>query len=230
MTNAAPRRCGYNKWNAMHNLFASLKADTYDKHIELESTFPFVMFNDMSHVDAKQYANVIAVMAQFHTRSFDYLAAASNTTPLLLDLLSLLNESSIVNALNDDLVSLNHNNVASSPTTRIPLPTFDSELSATIAGIYVWLGSSMGANIIVRRLTEQDVALPVSYYTSMSQCARNWTVFKQKTSLLLPNDYCIVSSIIDDANRWFDYLIRLGKALTLVHRDVTSTMPNSAAK
>jgi heme oxygenase len=178
----------------MHNLFASLKADTHHKHNELESTSPFIIFNDMTHVDATLYANVIAVMAQFHKRSFDFLSAAANTNPLLTDLLVLLDESNIVNALNDDLVSLGNANI-----------------SATIAGIYVWLGSSMGANIIVRRLTQHHVALPVNYYTSMSHCARNWTVFKQKTSLLLSNEHSIVSSIVDDANRWFDYLIRLGE-------------------
>jgi len=210
----------------MHNLFASLKADTHHKHNELESTSPFIMFNDMTHVDATLYANVIAVMAQFHKRSFDFLSAAANTNPLLTDLLVLLDESNIVNALNDDLVSLGNANIASLPTQCIPLPTFDSELSATIAGIYVWLGSSMGANIIVRRLTQHHVALPVNYYTSMSQCARNWTVFKQKTSLLLSNEHSIVSSIVDDANRWFDYLIRLGEEQVSLGFDIAPTVSN----
>jgi heme oxygenase len=214
----------------MHNLFASLKADTHHKHNELESTSPFVMFNDMAHVDTTLYANVIAVMQQFHTRSFDYLSGAANTNPLLSDLIALLDATNIVNALKDDVGSLNKANISSLPAKGIPLPTFDSEFSATIAGIYVWLGSSMGANIIVRRLTQQHVALPITYYTSMSQCARNWTIFKQKTALLLSNEHDVVSSIVDDANRWFDYLIQLGKEQTSLHRDVASTMPHAAAK
>jgi len=213
----------------MHNLFVALKADTHHKHSELESTSPFVMFNDMTHVDTAAYANVISVMAQFHTACFDYLSTAVQSTSSLANLLTLINEPSINRALNNDLAALSVSTLASEDIKSVTLPEFDSQQCAFIAGIYVWLGSSMGANIIVRRISQQRVALPVDYYTSMSQCARNWTVFKQQASSLLTHDHSAITRIVDDANRWFDYLIRLGKAQASVHCNGPFSAPKPVA-
>ena len=93
-------------------------------------------------------------------------------------------------------------------------PTFNSPTTSAIAAIYVWLGSSMGANIIARRLNEMEQAIPTHYYQAMSECAKSWVSFKQNVDALLPelalNNENVVDDIVQDANAWFEYLINLG--------------------
>jgi len=94
------------------------------------------------------------------------------------------------------------------------LPTFRSPITSAIAAIYVWLGSSMGANIISRRLNAMEQAIPTHYYKAMSECAKSWVSFKQCVDALLPelalNNENLVDNIVRDANAWFEYLIKLG--------------------
>ena len=94
------------------------------------------------------------------------------------------------------------------------LPTFRSPITSAIAAIYVWLGSSMGANIISRRLNAMEQAIPTHYYQAMSECAKSWVSFKQNVDALLPelalNNENVVDDIVQDANAWFEYLINLG--------------------
>ena len=95
------------------------------------------------------------------------------------------------------------------------LPTFHSPTTSAIAAIYVWLGSSMGANIISRRLNAMEQTIPTHYYQAMSECAKSWVSFKQCVDALLPelalNNENLVDNIVRDANAWFEYLIKLGK-------------------
>ena len=92
--------------------------------------------------------------------------------------------------------------------------------------MYVWLGSSMGANIISRRLEKSDYGFPTHYYQSMAKQAKAWPEFKQEVVRILPliiegadvenqNSETLSVAIINDANLWFDHLISLGKSTNL---------------
>ena len=96
--------------------------------------------------------------------------------------------------------------------------SFRGQNSAAIAAIYVWLGSSMGANMISRRLEKLNNDIPTAYYSAMAGCAKAWVPFKQTVEhilaeLKLDNDKGI-RDIVEDANSWFSFLISLGKAQT----------------
>lgn len=96
---------------------------------------------------------------------------------------------------------------------------FKSPTSQAIAAAYVWLGSSMGANIIARRLAAKQKDIPTNYYQAMASCAKRWVSFKQDVDALLPTlvleNSEVITDIIDDANAWFEYLIALGNQVQL---------------
>ncbi|APD91719.1 hypothetical protein BM524_07405 [Alteromonas mediterranea] len=96
---------------------------------------------------------------------------------------------------------------------------FKSPTSQAIAAAYVWLGSSMGANIIARRLAAKQKEIPTNYYQAMASCAKRWVSFKQDVDALLPilvlENSEVITNIIDDANAWFEYLIALGNRVQL---------------
>lgn len=96
---------------------------------------------------------------------------------------------------------------------------FKSPTSQAIAAAYVWLGSSMGANIIARRLAAKQKEIPTNYYQAMASCAKRWVSFKQDVDALLPTlvleNSEVITDIIDDANAWFEYLIALGNQVQL---------------
>ena len=96
---------------------------------------------------------------------------------------------------------------------------FKSPTSQAIAAAYVWLGSSMGANIIARRLAAKQKEIPTNYYQAMASCAKRWVSFKQDIDALLPTlvleNSEVITDIIDDANAWFEYLIGLGNQVQL---------------
>ncbi|WP_232363033.1 hypothetical protein [Alteromonas mediterranea] len=96
---------------------------------------------------------------------------------------------------------------------------FKSPTSQAIAAAYVWLGSSMGANIIARRLAAKQKEIPTNYYQAMASCAKRWVSFKQDIDALLPTlvleNSEVITDIIDDANAWFEYLIALGNQVQL---------------
>jgi len=95
------------------------------------------------------------------------------------------------------------------------IPCSNSTTSQAIAAIYVWLGSSMGANIIVRRLEAMTLDIPTEYYQAMAGCAKAWVSFKQEVETLLPelglDNESFVKNAVQDANAWFEFLISLGK-------------------
>jgi len=96
--------------------------------------------------------------------------------------------------------------------------SFRGQNSAAIAAIYVWLGSSMGANMISRRLEKLNNDIPTAYYSAMAGCAKAWVPFKQTVEHILAeltlDDDKGIRDIVEDANSWFSFLISLGKAQT----------------
>lgn len=228
----------------MHTLFTTLKQDTLDKHTTLEETPPFSLFHNLSEFNTSTYSDVLSVMSVFHSITSSHVSKALNETPSLNRLAEMLNTDEVSAALHRDTNALHCNFAESFDTERgVDIEksvetqaqtsqnldsqtvnalenqlSFRGQNSAAIAAIYVWLGSSMGANMISRRLEKLNNDIPTAYYSAMAGCAKAWVPFKQTVEhilaeLKLDNDKGI-RDIVEDANSWFSFLISLGKAQT----------------
>ena len=209
----------------MHNIFSALKQGTQANHTTLENTYPFSLYHQTSSFNVTVYEEVLSVMYWFHSAVAGALQESAKRNSDLLPLLTHINIDSVLDALNCDLAQLRDISVSngvslstlsSESPILVDLPSFYSDSSRTISALYVWLGSSMGANIIVRRLATISPAPPTHYYAAMSQCARAWVTFKQHVETLTPSlstgNPKLTRHIVEDANSWFAYLIALGEA------------------
>ena len=229
----------------MRNLFTALKQDTHANHAILENTFPFSMYHKDSEFNHEAYLAILNIMRVFHQTTAATVKQAALQTPSLSRIASMLNSEVVLLALNNDTHALssatlsaqqryNDTHAKLEPTTRIKnkdepvlnaqaiaqlTPCSNSTTSHAIAAIYVWLGSSMGANIILRRLEAMTLDIPTEYYQAMAGCAKAWVSFKQDVDALLPTlvleNSEVITDIIDDANAWFEYLIALGNQVQL---------------
>ena len=218
----------------MHKLFTALKQDTLDKHTTLEQTPPFALFHNLSEFNASLYEDVLSVMSVFHCTTASHVSHTLTETPSLAPLADMLNTDEVSAALKRDTQTLNSQSPdtqspdTQSPKSRTPNTQtiealknqliFRGQNSAAIAAIYVWLGSSMGANMISRRLAKLNEDIPTEYYSAMAGCAKAWVPFKQNAEHILAelnlDDDNAVRDIVEDANTWFSFLIALGKAQT----------------
>ena len=208
----------------MRNLFTALKQDTHANHAILENTFPFSMYHKDSEFSHEAYLAILNIMRVFHQTTAATVKQAALQTPSLSRIASMLNSEIVLLALNNDT------HAKLEPTTRIKnkdepvlnaqaiaqlTPCSNSTTSQAIAAIYVWLGSSMGANIILRRLEAMTLDIPTEYYQAMAGCAKAWVSFKQEVEILLPelglDNESFVKNAVQDANAWFEFLISLGK-------------------
>ncbi|MEQ3640311.1 MAG: hypothetical protein ABNH03_11175 [Alteromonas sp.] len=222
----------------MHTLFTALKQDTLDKHTTLEQTPPFSLFHNLSEFNISTYSDVLSVMSVFHSTTSSHVSKALNETPSLNRLAEMLNTDEVSTALHRDTNAL-HCNFAEKIDTQTNVETpaqtsqnldsqtvnalenqlsFRGQNSAAIAAIYVWLGSSMGANMISRRLEKLNNDIPTAYYSAMAGCAKAWVPFKQTVEHILAelklDDDKGIRDVVEDANSWFSFLISLGKAQT----------------
>lgn len=209
----------------MQDLFLALKQDTHDKHTQLENTPPFSLFHNLSDFNINTYANVLSVMTIFHRITAQHVSATVSETPTLTPVFDMLNTKKVANSLKRDTHDISKaancdgkNPFANQSDTlqHASKLTFTNTKSAAIAASYVWLGSSMGANIILRRLAKHDENIPTSYYATMADCAKAWVSFKKEVEDKLPqlglNSQVGIDTIVDDANAWFSFLIELGQA------------------
>jgi len=210
----------------MRNLFTALKQDTHANHAILENTFPFSMYHKDSEFNHEAYLAILNVMRVFHQTTAETVKQAALQTPSLNRIASMLNSEVVLLALNNDTHALssatlsaqqryNDTHAKLEPTTRIKDKDEPVLNAQAIAAIYVWLGSSMGANIIVRRLEAMTLDIPTEYYQAMAGCAKAWVSFKQEVETLLPelglDNESFVKNAVQDANAWFEFLISLGK-------------------
>lgn len=225
----------------MRNLFTAFKQDTHANHAILENTFPFSMYHKDSEFNHEAYLAILNIMRVFHQTTAETVKQAALQTPSLSRIASMLNSEVVLLALNNDTHALSSTTLSTQPrykdthaklesTTRIKnkdepvlnaqaiaqlTPCSNSTTSHAIAAIYVWLGSSMGANIIVRRLEAMTLDIPTEYYQAMAGCAKAWVSFKQEVETLLPelglDNESFVKNAVQDANAWFEFLISLGK-------------------
>ena len=216
----------------MRNLFTALKQDTHANHDILENTFPFSIYHKNNLFDEKAYLAILKIMSKFHQTAANAVQQAELQVPALASVASMINSGVIEDALNQDIVALTRdsltkdthalnasntavslNNEAYEDTHPNSLSTqlSNSPTSQAISAIYVWLGSSMGANIIVRRLDAMKPNIPTNYYQAMAGCAKAWVSFKQEVERLLPEldleNEGFIADAVTDANSWFNYLI-----------------------
>ena len=210
----------------MRNLFTALKQDTHANHAILENTFPFSMYHKDSDFNHEAYLAILNIMRVFHQTTAATVKQAALQTPSLSRIASMLNSEVVLLALNNDTHALssatlsaqqryNDTHAKLEPTTRIKNKDEPVLNAQAIAAIYVWLGSSMGANIIVRRLEAMTLDIPTEYYQAMAGCAKAWVSFKEEVETLLPelglDNESFVKNAVQDANAWFEFLISLGK-------------------
>ena len=210
----------------MRNLFTALKQDTHANHAILENTFPFSMYHKDSEFNHEAYLAILNIMRVFHQTTAETVKQAALQTPSLSRIASMLNSEVVLLALNNDTHALSSATLSAQqrysdthaklePTTRIKNKDEPVLNAQAIAAIYVWLGSSMGANIIVRRLEAMTLDIPTEYYQAMAGCAKAWVSFKQEVETLLPelglDNESFVQNAVQDANAWFEFLISLGK-------------------
>ena len=219
----------------MQNLFSDLKEKTHNKHVELEHSAPFALFHNMmgnsasetQHEHRENYHKVLCVMREFHQHCMWVINDAVKKYPALVPLSQQFEAQAVLIALDNDLTVLNSNSAKCiTKLQNVDVPSFETALSATISAMYVWLGSSMGANIISRRLSKTDYGFPTHYYQSMAIQAKAWPEFKQEVAHLLPIiietskaethiGETLSDAIVNDANLWFEHLILLGKSTSL---------------
>jgi heme oxygenase len=209
----------------MAQLFTALKQGTHACHNALENTYPFSIYHERDSFDIAAYQDVLCVMRCFHQCVAQSLSNAAVSNSLINALLKHIDLSNVLSAIDTDLALLeednngpkNTNNTALASleaTAQSPCSTAYDDTSHCIAGLYVWLGSSMGANILIRRLSEMSTPPPTHYYKAMAECARSWVGFKQHVDSIMPpllrGNSDIVTHIVEDANHWFNYLITIG--------------------
>ncbi|WP_420935785.1 biliverdin-producing heme oxygenase [Alteromonas sp. A081] len=208
----------------MQELFMALKQDTLEKHTTLEQTPPFSLFHNLSTFSPSLYDDVLSVMSVFHSTTSSHVSNAISNTPCLAALAEMLNTDEVSAALKRDkqtqeACTLESQNLEDQKINALKSQlTFRGQHSAAIAAMYVWLGSSMGANVISRRLTALNSDIPTEYYSAMAACAKAWIPFKQNVGHILTelklDDDDGVRDIVEDAKSWFSFLIALGKAQT----------------
>lgn len=239
----------------MRNLFTALKQDTHANHAILENTFPFSMYHKDSVFNDEDYLAILRIMRVFHQTTVEAVEQAVLQNPAISRVASMINREEVLLALSNDTRALSSSTLPTSAFSKDPLPNaynplspvgscneevatlnhntkdsffdFNTATSQAIAAIYVWLGSSMGANIIVRRLEASALNIPTEYYQAMSGCAKSWVSFKQEVESLLTelglDDERFISDTVKDANTWFEFLISLGNNTstnpTLVRRE-----------
>ena len=218
----------------MHTLFTELKTKTAECHRELENTAPFSSFHRSNSIDVIQYSAVLQTMCQFHQDVTAYLTSQPNSAGLralnIDSMLPFLGASQVLASLKTDRQALaqyapqREKNRENAAITEAP---FTHSISSVIAAMYVWLGSSMGANMLVRRIQNQNErispALPVHYYGEMASKAKHWVAFKAHIdNRLAPlcqtlgvTEAQFSSWVVDDANQWFAHLIALGNQASL---------------
>lgn len=222
----------------MRNLFTALKQDTHANHAVLEKTFPFSMYHENGQFNVEAYATILHIMQVFHETTTKAVKKGISNVPELSKIGSMINSEAVLSAISHDTHAIktlsqssthsvnidsprfNQNQVFTAATSmdKQPneqlLPAFNSATSQTIAAIYVWLGSSMGANIIARRLNTMEAGIPTQYYQAMASCAKTWVSFKQDVDALLPTlglaEEWFVEETVADANAWFEFLISMG--------------------
>ncbi|WP_394220664.1 hypothetical protein [Alteromonas gracilis] len=217
----------------MRNLFTALKQDTHANHTTLEKTFPFSMYHKSSQFNKDAYAELLGIMQVFHQITTEAVRDGASKVPELNQISLMINSEAVLNAIKQDTQSINRRPQPLAHSVNVELstddeeasnidthacepllPQFSSVASKTIAAIYVWLGSSMGANIIARRLDAMEEDIPTQYYQAMASCAKTWVSFKQEVDALLPSlglaEERFVKETVADANAWFEFLISMG--------------------
>lgn len=159
----------------MTSVLQQLRAETAHEHHTLEQTAPFSTLMSGNFSQAS-YTRQLLVLRAFHGAIYNVTRAAPGHP-----VIAMLNASEVCLALDTDLQAL----------TSDPVPAFatayplSNEVNDILACGYVWLGSSMGARMIHRWLSEHAPAsLSKHYYQRLSACSQNWAAYRRYVDAL----------------------------------------------
>ncbi|NMH58748.1 hypothetical protein [Alteromonas ponticola] len=181
------------------SFFDQIKGKTSNSHKHLEETYPFSTLMRSDEFDEQSYHQVLNVMAAFH-QSINLFA----TSQLKGELATLLDTTTTCNALRLDINQLQQS------FTPIICPTLDvteDDTHSLLAYAYVWAGSSMGAQILIKWLQKNAPSLPTRYYQQMAAQSVNWPLVKALLSAQVEKPDVDSTSIIRCANTWFEAII-----------------------
>lgn len=154
----------------MTSVLQQLRTDTAELHEALEKTAPFstLMSDDFSQ---DSYTDLLLTLRAFHG-VIHQLSQAYSAHPVT----AMLDAGAVCSALDNDLQALTDSSAPAFSEDITP----GAEVNDLLASGYVWLGSSMGAKMINRWLSQQtDISLPTTYYQTLSGCSQNWAAYRQ---------------------------------------------------
>ncbi|MCW8108764.1 hypothetical protein OPS25_09685 [Alteromonas ponticola] len=161
--------------------------------------YPFSTLMCPQRFDEQSYQHILHTMAAFHL-SITSLGASETKT----ELKTLLEPHSISTAIYQDLSQLDtHFDISQVQ----PLSVGSDDIHSLLALAYVWAGSSMGAQILLKWLRRNEASLPNAYYQKMAQQSGKWLQVKLFISQQLQNDEIQAETIIRYANKWFEAII-----------------------
>ncbi|MCW8090609.1 biliverdin-producing heme oxygenase [Alteromonas sp. ASW11-130] len=188
------------------SFFQQLKSKTSNCHNHLEKTFPFSTLMQPKRFDENSYYQVLATMAAFHQCMRLFAPSKLNTK-----LSSLLSCESTLEAVMQDLNSLQP---ASTLAPSRPLKIASTDIHSLLAFAYVWAGSSMGAQILIRWLRKSESSLPMRYYQTMAAQSANWLQVKVLISEQLRLTDIQPDLIIAHAINWFEGIIAYARTVS----------------
>ncbi len=195
--------------------FNRLKRETSASHKGLERTYPFSTLMRVDRFDKLSYQRVLLTMTAFHQALHLFEPGVHQQT-----LSALLNAKEALTALHKDLTILSSDRHELSP---LAVTTAKDDTHALMAYAYVWAGSSMGAQILIKWLSKQNaLALPTHYYDQMATQSANWQKTKRYISVCLEQETLQPDLLIKEANNWFNAIMQhAAGSYTSDQREVT---------
>ena len=171
------------------NVFEAIKLKTTAAHQQLERSPVFAPLLS-KQLSVPEYVRALTHLLSFHLFCEQVIGLKANV-PLVNE----LNLTPLSGFILNDLAQLNQ-----VPTTSICArdKVTDEQL---IAVLYVMLGSSLGSQILFKRLRHKG--LSCRYYQNSSEQITHWHKFKQIASQLIENNNFCIDRISSHANHIF---------------------------
>jgi heme oxygenase len=180
--------------------FQHLRSKTSSAHKQLENTYPFSTLMRPEAFNVRSYAAVLRIMGAFHN-AYSKMSIGSTTNSIC----ELLMPLETTTAIETDLHIMRGSSVKICPLNN---HKYDYSMNEFLAYAYVWSGSSMGAQILIKWLQRQtQVSVPTHYYQQMAKSAVSWPTVKTFISEWVRTSGVNAESIAEHAVNWFDAII-----------------------
>lgn len=186
----------------INKLFSYLKEDTADAHHALENTYPFSQQMNKKTFTAESYLASLRTLLAFHKYASPFVRALPHS------LADLNKVSAVIPALNADINELTS---APLPTLTFVGPKMQISPESQLACAYVWIGSSMGARIIARWMTKENLQLPINYYAAMTSVGTGWAEFREQAVEYAQGHEVDIHQVSQFANQLFSGLMDTAK-------------------